>query len=308
MSNRSPGSYKNLAIAARSALIRNARELNLFSDNPFWSPALNDTEQILSTRLFLLFILISLLIVITYASLIVRTHSITLDQFSLSDFEQLQTHHPNTLQVACSQVSNPYYKFIQLSPIFHEICSSPFISNRWISSLFLLNATSHNILDFRTFIFGQFQALALLCQTAKQSVYDGHRTFNSTNLITHDVLVRAEFNEIANVLIENLRNTVVAKENRTARIVSMSIAQNRVMSALRTNFYIKSVYLSKVYVTYNGYYFKNNGTSLSVCTCRLQGNQCVYPAGAFYNWTTPELDQPAKSNPPPRFQVNLLVR
>jgi len=86
----------------------------------------------------------------------------------------------------------------------------------------------------------------------------------------------------------------------------MSIAQNRVMSALRTNFYIQSVPLSGIYIIHNGIYLTKNRTSSVMCDCRLQGNQCTYPAGAFYNWTSPELDKPARSNPPSRFQVNQL--
>jgi len=176
MCNISSESSKGLFAVARSGLVRTIRELNMFSDNPYWSSALTHSEQILSTRLFLLFLFVSLLILITYTSLIVRTHSVPLEQFSLSDFEQLQARYPSTISALCTQVSIPYHKFIQLSPKFHQICSSPFINDKWISSLFLSNATSHNILDFRTFTFAQFQALALLCHTAYQSVNDGYRT------------------------------------------------------------------------------------------------------------------------------------
>ncbi|CAF1092079.1 unnamed protein product [Adineta steineri] len=300
MSDRS---LKNLFVDARVNLVGIIRDLNLFSNNPFWSSILNYSEKILSTRLFLLFLSVSLLIVTIYASLIVQTHSITLRQFSLSDFEYLQTRYSTTINVPCTHVSNPYHKFIQLSPKFHQICSSPFVDDKWISSLFLFNATSHNILDFRTFTFAQFQSLALLCHTAYQAVYDGYRTFNSTHLITNYLLSRIEFNEIANVLINHLQDYLVANENRTVRVVLMSIAQNRLMSALRTNFYIESEVLSGVSVVHNGIYLTKNETFSGECDCRLEGNQCTYPAGAFYNWTLPELDKPAKSYPPPRYKI-----
>lgn len=298
-------SLKSLITAARLNLVRIIRELNLFSNHPFWSSALNDTEKIHSTRLFLLFLSISLLIVISYASLIIQTQNVTLKQFSLSDFEQLQTRYSTSMNIPCTHVSNPYHKFIRLSPKFHEICSSPFIGDKWISSLFLPNGTSHNILDFRTFTFAQFQSLALLCHTAYQSIDDGYRTFNSTLLITNHALSRAEFKEIANVLVNHFQQYLVAKENRMARLILTSIAQNRLMSALRTNFYIRSEALSGLSVVHNGIYLTKNRTSLFECDCRLEGNQCIYPAGAFYNWTLPELDKPAKSNPPPRFEVNI---
>jgi hypothetical protein len=304
MSNRLSRSSKILYTDARPNLVRIVRELNLFSDNPFWSSTLNYSEKILSTRIFLLFLVISLLVVSIYTSLIVETRSVTLVQFSLSDFEHFQARYPDTINVLCTRASNPYHKFIRLSPKFHQICSSPFISDKWISSLFLSNATSHNILDSRTFTFAQFQALALLCHTAYQAVHDGYHIFNSTHLVTNHVRSRAEFNEIADVLTNNLQHYIMTKENRTMRVVSMSIAQNQLMSALRTNFYIKSEARSGISVMYSTIYLTKNGSSRFECGCQSQGNQCVHPAGAFYNWTLPELEKPAKSNPRPRFQVN----
>ena len=302
MSNRLPGSSKNSFPPIRSYIIRNIRELNLFSDNPFWSSTLNHSEQILSTRLFIIFVLISLLVVITYTSLIIRTHSNTLEHFSLSDFERHHEDYPTTINVPCTQVSNPYHKFLRLSPKFHPICSSPFIGDEWISSLFVPNVTYHNVLDSRTFTFAQFQALGLLCHTAYQSVKDGYRTFNSTHLVTGAVLTRAEFYEIFDVLTSNFRNNLVENENRTAKTVSLSIAQNGFMSALRTNFYVQSKYPRSSFSIYSEIYLKKN--EKSSCDCRLQENQCTYPAYAVYNWTESELDKSTESIPPSRFQVN----
>ena len=88
------------------------------------------------------------------------------------------------------QVSIPYNKFLYLSPIFHQVCTSPFIGDKWISSLFLLNATSHNILDYRTFGFAQYRSLSLLCNISRQSVKYTHRTFNSTHLVNRQTFIK----------------------------------------------------------------------------------------------------------------------
>ncbi|CAF1006020.1 unnamed protein product [Rotaria sordida] len=297
-------SSKTIVSAARSRTIRASRELNLFSDNPFWSPILTLNEQILSTRLFLIFISISLLVVIGYASLTIRTHDRTLNKFSISDFERLETLYPSTINVPCTEVSIPFNKFLDFSPRFHQICLSPFIGKKWISSLFLLNATSHNILDFRTFAFSQYRSLRLLCHLARQAVNDTHRTFNSTHLVNRNAFSRAQFNEIASVLTDNLRRNVLTNEKRTARVVSTIIAQNRLLSALHTNYYVQSIPGSRTYTTFHTVYLEINGTENSFCDCLLKANQCTYPAGAFYNWTLPELGKPAKNNPPPQFQAS----
>ncbi|CAF4038041.1 unnamed protein product [Rotaria sp. Silwood2] len=296
-------SRKSILSAVHSHLIRALQRLNLFSDNPFWSPVLNFDEQTLSTRLFLIFISISLLVVIGYASLTVRTHNVTLYKFSISDFERLEARYPSTINVPCTEVSVPFNKFLNLSPRFHQVCLSSFVRNKWISSLFLFNATSHNILDFRTFAFAQYRSLRLLCQLARQAIKDTHRTFNSTHLVNRNTFSRAQFNEIASVLADNLQRNVLTNEKRTARVVSMIIARNRLFSALRTNYYIHSVPGSRRYLTYYAVYMEINGTEESSCDCLLRGNQCIYPAGAFYNWTLPELGKSAKNNPPPQFQI-----
>ncbi|CAF1036853.1 unnamed protein product [Rotaria sp. Silwood1] len=296
-------SSKTIVLAARSRLIRAIRELNLFSDHPIWSSTLTLTEQILITRLFLILTSISLLIVIGYASLTVRTYEITLNKFSISDFERLEARYPNTIKVPCTQVSIPYNKFLNLSPKFHQVCSSPFIRKKWISSLYLFNATSHNILDFRTFAFSQYRSLRLLCLLARQAINDTYRTFNSSHFINRYAFSRVQFNEMVSVLADNHQRNILTNEKQTVRILSMITAQNRLLSALRTNYYIQSVPGSKTYFTYNAVYLEQNGTEKSSCDCRLRGNQCTYPAGAFYNWTLPELGEAAKNNPPPLFQI-----
>lgn len=142
-------------------------------------------------------------------------------------------------------------------PHFHEICSSSFLTDSWISSLFLANATSHNILDFRSFTFAQFQALALLCQTAQSAIKDGVRTFNATRLITTQLRSRSEFNDIAHVLTMNLRNHLIASDSQMARIVSTNIGYNRLISALGTNFRIRYDPLLEDFLVQNGLYLRD---------------------------------------------------
>ncbi|CAF1403149.1 unnamed protein product [Adineta ricciae] len=284
----------NCFVAAYTYLIRKIREFNLFSSNPFWTPSLNLSEQILSTRLFLFFLFVSLVSVITYTSLIIRTHSITLDKFTRDDFERLQSQYPTTINVPCTQAANPYYKFTQLSPRFHPVCSSPFVEAQWISSLFLPNQTFDNALDFRTFSFAQFQSLALLCQIAIQAVNDGLRTFNSTHLVTGQVFSRAEFNEIVDVVTSNFQANLIENENRTANAIHSSITQSGFMSALRTNYFFQSKNSRDSFLIYSELYLRKD--SKASCNCRLEENQCTHPAYLFPNATLTKFDKLSMSD------------
>ncbi|CAF0883031.1 unnamed protein product [Adineta ricciae] len=294
---------ESVYVAARSRLIRAIRELNLFSDHPLWSSALTHAEQILNTRLFFFVLVISILTIIAYTSLRIRTHDITLENFSLDDFERLEAHHPHTLSAPCTQLSIPYNTFVNLSSEFHPICSSFFISDKWISSLFLPNATTHHLLDLRTFTFAQFRALALLCRTARRAVKNAQHTFASTHLVAHRAFSRAEFIRIMDVVFNNFKRNTIVNEKRIAALTSLSIVENRVISALRTNYYIQSKPGTRSYLAINGVYARQSMTNKSNCFCRPEGNRCVSPAGIFDKWMPPETLNATQSIAMPRMQI-----
>lgn len=290
--------------AVRAYVTHSIHGLNLFSRDPFWSSTLTDAEQISSTRLFIVLCSISLLLVIVYSSLIRKTHDVTLHQVSIDEFERLEHLHPQTINAICSEISIPYHLFLSLSPRLHQVCSSPFISARWIASLFLSNATSHNILDYRTFGFAQYRSLRLLCQISRQSVRDAHHAFNSTHLINRHVFSRNQFNEISSVLFNNVQQNILIAEKRTVNVTSMMTAHNLLWSALQTNYYVRSQAGSGRYKGYNRIYLPHTQTEDTHCDCRISANQCIHPAGAWYNWTSFQLGEPARNSPPPHFQVS----
>jgi hypothetical protein len=296
-------SSKNVFKAFRTYLIDSIRELNLYNDDPFWSSRLTYFEEIVNTRLYIILVSLSILIVMIYSSLIIVTHNVILHKFSIDDYERLENAYPYTMSGLCNEVSIPYNKFLNLYPIYHEVCSSPFISNKWISSLFLLNATSHNILDYRTFAFAQYRSLGLLCNISRQSIKDTYRRLNSTSLTNHQVLSRNQFNNISSVLFNNLQQNILTNEKQTGNLISMITAHNQLWTALRTNYYITCMPESRYYRIHPTTYLEYNQTENSICYCKSKGNQCFYPAGAFYNWTVFEIDMPAKDYPPPRFHV-----
>ena len=296
-------SKKNPFVAARAHLIASLSQFNLFEDHPFWTPNLTYSQQILSTRLTFFLLSISLFMLIIYSTLTIVTHQIILKKFSLNDFERLEKLHCQTINVPCSQISIPYNEFLDLSPVLHQVCSSPLIENQWISSLFLFNATRHNVLDFRTYGFAHFRSLKLLCRLARQSVTDAHRILNATYLTTRHAFSRNQFNEISSVVFDNFQRNILINEKLAVNLTSMITARSGLMCALQTNYYMQEVPDTEDYFLYNGLYFESKDTNDRYCDCRLESNQCFYPAGAFYNWTLRAMGQIARNDPPPAFQV-----
>ena len=167
----------------------------------------------------------------------------------------------------------------------------------------MFNATSHNILDYRTFAFAHYRALALLCNVSRQAVNDARRTFNATHLVNRHIFSRMQFKELSSVLFHNIKRNILTNEKRTGNIISMITAHNHLWSALRTNFYMRSVPGSRFYRTYSRTYPGHDKTGNSTCDCSSKGDQCIYPSGGFYNWSQTQLDMPVQTDPPPLFQV-----
>lgn len=101
-----------------------------------------------------------------------------------------------------------------------------------------------------------------------------------------------------------MRRNLQVNERRTSQIISIMTGFNHLWTSLRTSFVVASDPSTRRGTTNPRIYFKYPATDNSTCDCISEGNQCVYPAGAFYNWTVSELDQPIKADPPPLFQVD----
>ncbi|CAF3339795.1 unnamed protein product, partial [Rotaria sp. Silwood2] len=83
------------------------------------------------------------------------------------EFESL----PSDAICPCSQVSLSYNQFLISRPSFHQVCSSDFISDRWISNLYFDDKQrSFRDEDFRATAFTTFRVLASFCRLSESIV------------------------------------------------------------------------------------------------------------------------------------------
>ncbi|CAF3948424.1 unnamed protein product [Adineta steineri] len=90
-----------------------------------------------------------------------------------------------SIECDCSETSVPHKDFISLQPIYHQVCSSDFVTQRWID--YLYDSTKHSFYfhaDFRSTAMQQFQLLAILCQSSIQETEDGLDLFFHTEIIS----------------------------------------------------------------------------------------------------------------------------
>ncbi|UJR18834.1 hypothetical protein I4U23_021962 [Adineta vaga] len=118
-------------------------------------------REILSTRLYIILVLISLIIFKTYASLSQQNETKTVSFPSQSVYENLLKKYQNNLQCTCTKVLIPYEKFVKTIPSFHQVCSSDFISQEWIDFIFKADSTLIWPIDVRTSLSSMWQLIRI---------------------------------------------------------------------------------------------------------------------------------------------------
>ena len=285
-------------------------KLNIYKDKE----SLSLVQQIWATRTYIVLFVLSVLILLIFTGISAQTHVVTVSSPSVTTFEQLSIDYPLTLSCPCSQSSIPYNRFLAFNPEYHQVCSSRFVSDEWILSLFSMTMSNNYLLDFRLISSSQFQMLALFCRTANITVLDAIEQFLSSEMISSNTLFRPNFDIQMATLVEQLRSTISVGFNRTNRLLLLSMAQNLIFSSLRTNFYVQNTPGSNRFVTYLTTYANyvdeyniSAETPSPSDTCRcLDTFDCKSSSGIF-NWSRAGSiipDQTFWSYPPPLFFVS----
>ncbi|UJR08382.1 hypothetical protein I4U23_012653 [Adineta vaga] len=208
--------------------------INFFEDN------INDEHtirnQILSTRIYIIVLITILLAFTLYTSFRTQTTIITISKPTYNQYEDLHSQYPNTLECPCQDISISYGKFINPKVEYHEICSSDFISQRWIDFLFYENVSYFYQLDFRHSAFLEFQILRTLCQQAKQTIDDSLIQFNLLQYITTQLVSNHTFIIQTGSFIETFKRTTPPLFQDLVNLFRHASINNRLFSAVETNY------------------------------------------------------------------------
>ncbi|UJR19445.1 hypothetical protein I4U23_022575 [Adineta vaga] len=229
--------WKNLFQFIKRTLIKH----NLFQTVP---PSTDETilrHQRYQTRLYL-FLLFTVLIILTiYVPFETKTITDTSDSISITTFNQLTDQHPFTLNCPCSQTSLEYNQFISdIKVEYHEICSSEFISSRWIDLQFIQSPVREFLInDVRYQSQMHFQLLSTLCRVAKQTINDNLQSFNRTKFITHQVLTSTNFQTETNLIIEQFKTTIAESYKWTLQLIQANPEINQFVVPLNSKIQVK---------------------------------------------------------------------
>ncbi|CAF3912026.1 unnamed protein product [Adineta steineri] len=216
--------------------------LNLFSLRDMGSGMDRITAKRLgrwATRLYIALFIGGLCVLTIYT--IVQPHAATktFDISSFSIYNDSKQKYGDELKCPCSVIASVYDQFVEIEPIFHEICSSAFATKQYRNELIaglVFNLSIYVSRDYRRFLSAHLQALQGLCQLSKTSVYDSINQFRTSLFVTSQLLSEKNFRDQLNSLIEQTKSSVPTTFRQLLFLIRNINHGNAYMSTYGTNF------------------------------------------------------------------------
>jgi hypothetical protein len=119
-----------LGIATKNRLLK----MNLFKHQVSLDPPANiERIGLGSTRIYLILLTLSMLILAVFNGLEQEKLVVTISSPSLAKFEQLQAAYSTILTCPCNQITVPYGSFLSVTPEYHQVsCASVCEEKSWI--------------------------------------------------------------------------------------------------------------------------------------------------------------------------------
>ncbi len=240
--------------------------------------------NVIATRVYFLFLALILLIFILVTCLDSEIINITVQNPTLSQIQSL----PDNPICPCSRISFTYDKFVSSSVSFHQVCSSDFVSDRWISSLFYgANASYLLHTDLRSVGFAEFQALASFCQLSRASVNQTLSLFGSTSFISlHFDSSRKNLRTKVKAAADRFRSSISAMFQNRIELIRTIIIGNQLLNALGTTLTpIKHHYSENVkpviFWSHKYGHVKNPRSCMCMKAPPLTDENCRGPSGIY---------------------------
>ncbi|UJR06784.1 hypothetical protein I4U23_011071 [Adineta vaga] len=208
---------------------------------------------------------------------------------SVEFYLQLQKTH-NDVSCPCTQISVAYGSFVELSPIYHAICFSDFISQTWIDLLVDNRTAMRYPIDFRSSASLQFQVLRELCSRSRTVLNNNIQSFYNTKLIS-GYLTRENLLLIdTEAVIDTLKKRIFEDFQQPILFIRPLMIDNLIASGIQTagllGYYPQNNIPDAIFVITN--YHRGASCEYS-CTCD-NADTCAVPA-VFYNDTLFSIQQ-----------------
>lgn len=146
-----------------------------------------------STRIYICILFFCMAVLLVQNVLRIETSVVEVENPSLESSLNLYDLHSD-VNCPCSQISISYGSFVKLIFIFHPICSSELISERWIEMLFN-NMTAFRVpSEFCATASTQFQVLPEFCNFSQNGLCNNIESFSQNEFISGVLLDKNRWN------------------------------------------------------------------------------------------------------------------
>ena len=209
------------------------KEFNLFPDKYSEDEFLMIRGRII-TRLYVVSISISMIILAVYTSQSVQTVTGTVLWPSVKQYEHLYEAYQDTLQCPCDVISIPYGKFMTITPTFHQICSSELIQSWWYRSL-VYHWTITWTIDFRFISSAYFRTLAMFCEVANLTQTSAYYRFSTTIFVNSYAIPRSSFSSQTDAFIGIFKNWTTLDFLYNIELINDLLHGDQYASGMETN-------------------------------------------------------------------------
>ena len=252
-----------------TTVVSRLKNVNLFASPITTTNEYELRNERISTRIFVLILTISILIIFIYAAQVQIVQTIKVEHPSYDRFQSLSHDYSQTLRCPCDNVAISHKTFIIVKPEFHQLCSSEFITQQWIDNLHLA-ADIYISDDFSYTGSLFFVTLASFCGLANKIVMNALETFNSTKFITGQALRENLFNEQINTIINTFQSTTELTFYQSFDLIRFSTQTNALLSGLFSNM-VLAIDVETFLITVVPRYYDNN-----TCNCDITPT-CIDP-------------------------------
>lgn len=212
--------------------------LNLFESDDTSEDSIY--QQRISTHIYIITLILGIFILLIISSIRIETSLIEVKNPSLSTYSKLLAlDKSNTLKCPCTEILPTYGDFVQITPYYHQVCSSDLISLYWISFLFdMIKSSTLYALLFERTANNNFQVLRELCQSSQSTVNDSLAAFYSTQLISAQLLSEQLLNAETNASINDFQLNLRQKFHSSLSFIRTFTMTNTLITAINTAYSI----------------------------------------------------------------------
>ncbi|CAF3511919.1 unnamed protein product [Adineta steineri] len=195
----------------------------------------------------------------------------------LTVYKDLKQLYGDKLKCPCSVIASVYSRFMEIKPIFHKICLSPFASEQWRINLtagLVANLSIYTQRDYRRFLSAHLQFLRGLCELSMNATYNSVNQFLTSLLVTSELLSEINFHQKLESLIEQSKSNAPTTFRRLLFLIRTINHGNAFMSTYGTNFeYIVPKNKSGRFYAPTRALIYDDGFSCGLCSnCTIQAN------------------------------------